>query len=247
MSAEQRFKDLAADYELFKLADPHYDQGQREFGKLLRKEIQRRFPAGWSSVEVLEIGFGTGITSKVIMGADPRIHLTAIDNDPQMHAIASEELAGYISRGAIDLREEGVFAHLRRNLKRLEGYVGNYHAIVSGHVLHNLTREDRKYVLEKISRSIPYKGFFINLDKVALDDETQHARNVAAQLSRFDIFDKIGRSDLKEKWTSHYQVDEEPDRILKEGEFVSDLKEAGFKKVIVPYRKEMEAIVIAYN
>ena len=55
--------------------------------------------------------------------------------------------------------------------------------------------------------------------------------------------DKLGRSDLKQEWTKHYQEDEA--RKITEAEQVRVLEELGFHNISIQHRIEMEAIVTA--
>jgi len=55
------------------------------------------------TITVLELGCGTGYTSKVILDADPRIRLRAIDNDESMLEQAEKKLKKYIKAERVEL------------------------------------------------------------------------------------------------------------------------------------------------
>ena len=67
-----------SEYDLLKLAMPHYDELQAQIGAVVREHLSslmyhKRF-------KVLEIGPGSGITTKALLDCDPRITITAVDN-----------------------------------------------------------------------------------------------------------------------------------------------------------------------
>jgi hypothetical protein len=70
---EQRFSDQIGDeYDLFQLASPHYKELQNSVGEMLKLEFNK---SNLTTINVSEIGFGTGITSKIVLLADDRINL----------------------------------------------------------------------------------------------------------------------------------------------------------------------------
>jgi len=230
--SKQRFDNqIGEEYDLFRLASPYHDEIQNEAASLLKSNLSKR-----KNITVVEIGFGTGITSKLILGSDPRINLLAVDNVEIMLAKAQKTLSIF-PPNRFDLKINDALDFLK------ELPSNSADAIVSVWVLHNIEKNHRSDILKEIYRILRPEGIFINGDKIAESDRTKHKSNLEWQIKQFDVFDSINKSELKKEWTQHYYEDEKPDKRLIDNEFKSSLESIGFKEYKMTDRKYMDAIV----
>lgn len=226
-----RYSNDIEEDRLFRLTAPHYDEVQ----ETIAKEIRTAF--GTRSDEVLsmlEIGCGTGLTTEIILSADPRIHLKAIDNEPGIVEAAQLRFEDR-ETGRLSIVCADAFEYLKQQQDE------SFDSVLSAMVLHNLSAEYRKQIYAEIWRVLRKEGLFVNVDKYAQEDEGEHQEALAWQLEQFKIFDKVGRPDQHEKWRKHYLEDEEPGVILREQDFIRDLESLGFSDITQVYRCQMEA------
>lgn len=234
--------DIAARYSvnveedrIFRMAAPHYDEAQ----ETIVTAIQNHFGnSSATSLNMLEIGCGTGLTSELILRADRRISLSALDNVESIVEQARHRFADK-QESKVRFLHADAFEYLQ---KQEESCLD---AVLSALALHNCPGEYRKKVYAEIFRVLKPGGLFINVDKYASDDKVEHQAALDWQLKQFDVFDTEGRSDLKKRWTEHYYADENPEVILYESEYVRDLQALGFRNVRRVYRYQMEASYIA--
>ena len=230
-----RYSNDIEEDRLFRLTAPHYDEVQ----ETIATEIRATFANHPSEVlSMLEIGCGTGLTTEIILQADPRIHLKAIDNE-----------AGIVEAAQLRFEDKEtdrlsiICADALEYLKQQKNE--SFDAILSAMVLHNLPAKYRREVYVEIWRTLKKEGLFMNVDKYAQEHEEEHQKALAWQLEQFTIFDEVGRPDQHEKWRKHYLEDEKPEVILREDDFIHDLKSLGFSDLTRVYRCQMEASYIA--
>lgn len=93
--------------------------------------------------------------------------------------------------------------------KGLEFYPNEYFdGFVSGFMLHNLTPEQRTNIFPSISRVVKSGGFFVNVDKYAVDDEIQHRQEYDDEIILLDKLAQNGYPQVKHEWIEHYEKDE---------------------------------------
>lgn len=232
---ETRFhNELGDDYDLFKLASPHHDELQNSVAGLVGNLYGNK---DFTEIRVLEIGFGTGITSKEILQADERIRLTAVDNEETMLSKAKQKLSDIpVDRFKLCVEDALEF------LKRTES--GQYDVVASAWVLHNFLKEYRTKVIREIYRVLKPDGVFINADKIEVTDRAEHAKNMKWQFAQFDVFEKIGKPELKKEWTEHYWEDSKPERALIEKDFERDCLEISFASFEITKRWFDDAVAV---
>lgn len=231
--SETRFHNqLGDEYELFKLASPHYDELQNSVGVLIKENFVDN---DIKEIEVLEIGFGAGATSIVILNSDDRIKLTAIDNEPLMLPKTKEKLSIF-DQNRFDLQVEDALSFLEKCPE------SRFDVIASAWVLHNFTTGYRLKVINQIYRILKLDGIFINADKIEATDRIQHAKNMEWQLTQFEVYDEIGKPELKKEWTEHYLEDSKPDRALIENDFEEIIKSTGFTSFKILKRWHDDAV-----
>lgn len=236
MQNEQRFSNtIGSEYDLFSLAIPHHNDVQVE----TVAAVKSYFGGDKKEIKILEIGFGTGLTSEVILDSDPRTTLIAIDNEPRMLANAQSRLGDRGDRLSLEITDALSFLQSCPDQ--------SFDAVVSVWTLHNLEHNVRDEIFKEIYRVLRAGGIFVNGDKIAVSDEAEHAEHLRWQLDQFDIFARAQRPDLKDEWVEHYHEDENPKRILVEDVTINTLDEIGFENCHITRRWHMEAVAIAYK
>lgn len=231
-----RFKDkFGEEYDLFKFAMPHYDELQNSVGKTLKD-----FFAGSAqkAIKVLEIGYGSGITSKIILESDPRIFLVGMDNETVMFAQTEHRLK-LLSKSRYELCSQDALEFIQKQPDQ------SFDAVASAFVIHNFLNDYRLEVLKEIYRVLKPNGIFVNADKIADSDPQKHVENIAWQINQFKVFEKIGKPELNTQWTKHYEEDEKPNRVLIEGELIQKLRDLGFKTAEIKKRWHADALCVA--
>lgn len=231
---EERFSGvLGSEYNLFAKSVPWHDEFQDVLKRTIREYCLGKSEA--ATFTALDAGCGTGITTIRILDADERIRVVAVDNEEKTLDQAKEALRDKADRVTF------IQADL---LPFLEGADDDsFDVFASAYVLHNLPCEYRNRVLKEIARVLKSGGLFVNADKYAHDDEEQQAKDLEEQIRDFDVFDKLGRQDIREEWTKHYREDEKI-RIT-EGEQVRILASLGFDDIRTVFRKRIEAVIRA--
>ena len=224
---------LGADYNLRSLSMSYHEK----FQDIIKNSLKRFAEENQEAYElnVLEAGCGTGITTIRVLEADPRIKVIAVDNEEKTIKQAQQALKDFENR--IDFRQGDILAVL----KNIED--ASIDAFASALTIHNFPDDYRKKVFHEVSRVLKTKGLFINADKYAMDDPEAHSKSLQEQINSFDIYDTIGRSDIKKAWTEHYKQDEYTK--ITEKEQIKMLEDLGFENIKVVFRESMEAVIKA--
>lgn len=222
---------LIEDYDLFKLAVPHHDEMQALVGTTIGKEANRAERA----LCVLEAGSGTGITTRLLLEADGKVHVRAFDIEDGMAAQTRSRLAAY--RDRLDVSTGDI-----AELVTLES-AGAFDVFASAFTLHHVDAHRLPLLFKEINRVLLPGGLFVNADKIARDNESLHRWDLQEQLSAFSVFATMGRDDLQREWTSHYLADDVA--RLNEQSHKQLLAEAGFVDVNTIWRMGMEAVIVA--
>lgn len=225
------------EYGLLKLAMPHYDELQAQIGTLVRDHLSslvyhKRF-------KVLEIGPGSGITTKVLLDCDPRITITAVDNGEKMKQafMANIEAWGASSRVTFEAKE--ILEYLRSVPDK------TFDVVATGFVIHNIEYLTRSRLIKEIYRVLVPGGLFVNGDKIVPDDPKRYAAAYRAQVNAFDVFTtpEVNAPEVKTEWVEHYKVDAQPDIVYTEQAAVEDMRNARFGEIRTSYRCRLEAVV----
>lgn len=233
--SEQRFDNvLGEEYDLLKLAYPHYDDLERAAAKTISDHY---VGSEQKIIQTFEIGCGSGITTKFLLEADPRLHIVAIDSEPKMLHTFRKNLVSWQAENRVDLVESDAFKYI----KTIDD--NTFDAVASGFVLHNFETGIRDQLISEIYRILKPGGIFVNADKYAHDDPVKRAEIYKKQIERYDIYDTIGRSDYKKEWVAHMDRDEKDDLVFFEGKAKEYMTKIGFKNVKTNYREMMEAVV----
>lgn len=243
---EKRFKGkFGEEYELFKLACPHYDEIEAIAGTELKNYFSNSEQAidrlALRRVSVIEIGCGPGYTTQELLKSNPNLVVSSVDNEPVMVEQAKKNLEEYISTGRLQIICEDASEFVQAV------FPGSIDAIVSGFTMHNFNSDYRAKVMKGIRQATIRGGIFINVDKYAYDNPNAHNEALEWQLKQFGVYDSIGRTDLKEQWVKHYLEDNQPNKIMIEGKFKEQLQSLGFTDSKTVYRNHMDAVVVAHK
>ena len=231
-----RFEGIGGeDYKLLIAAVPYYEELQKQVGDAVRAHFGNR-----QDIAVLDIGFGTGSTTKAIKEAVPGAVINAIEEDPSVIEHARETLDDYLSSHNVMLIQEEAGNYLHSES------VNKYDAVASGLALHNIQRRYRQRIIKDIFRVIRSGGIFVNADKYAQDDEAEARKALEWQANQYrEVFTARGRPDLIKQWTDHDEEDMQPDRIMRESAALKEVIMAGFSEIKMAYRKYMHAVMVA--
>ncbi|CAL1239683.1 class I SAM-dependent methyltransferase [Candidatus Methylocalor cossyra] len=225
---------IAEEYELLRLICPAAADMSRRVGEW----VSAWTPPNPGTLDVLEIGCGTGITSLHLLNGRADLRLTGIDNAPAMLAQARRNLAPALAEGRLRLIEADALSHLRGLPS------ASVDLVASGYALHNFLDSYRDRVLAEIHRVLKPGGAFVNGDRYALDDTREHLRSTQDEVRvYFRTFLELNRPDLLEQWVVHLFSDESPDHIMRLAPALERMEETGFRPVTVHFRDGVNALV----
>ena len=234
---QKRFSGkVGEEYELFKMVCPHYDELQEAIGYAIASRFK---DSDNSEIKALEIGCGSGYTTSIVLDSDKRVNVTAIDNEPIMIDQARDVLKNYVSENKVSFREVDALSYLKSCSE------DSYDIFFSAFSLHNFSQEYRSDLIREIYRVLKKGGLFVNGDKYAKDNLSDHEEDLKWQVAQFDLYDKIGKPELKKEWTQHYLEDEHPDILMREGEAIDEMGQIGFRDIKNIFRDHMESIIMA--
>jgi ubiquinone/menaquinone biosynthesis C-methylase UbiE len=163
--------------------------------------------------------------------------VSGLDGSAKMLARAAENLCEYGHR--INFVQDDALAYLQKQEP------DSIDAIVTVFALHNNPIDYRSKVFAAAQRVIREGGIFVMGDKIAQDNEQEHQKAFAHELSCLEKFDEMGRPDHKQAWLEHYAHDDTPEYRQTEREVMTGLATAGFSDVQQTFRLYMDAVVTA--
>ena len=227
---ERRFKNFGEEYEWYLKADPHYMDVQ----KTLAEELIASIPPNSSkTVEVLEIGCGTGLTlSEILQIAPKNVLMYALDNESDM-----------LEKAIDNNRDESIIWIHSDALEYVSKRENKFHAIVSAYTLHNMLKGYRKELYGAIHKALKPNGVFINADRIPRGHDDQIMKDLNWEINQYaNIFIPAGKPDLARQWIDHVFTDAQEDRIQREGQYISDMEELGFLKPKELFRERMLSV-----
>ncbi|MBU0535513.1 MAG: class I SAM-dependent methyltransferase [Nanoarchaeota archaeon] len=204
-----------------------------DFQDLLGTVIKEHF--GERKIDIVEIGFGTGSTTKAILDNNPQAYIRAIDIDLGNREVAEEKLGNLANR--VVFTESDACKYL--------GYLpdSSCDAVATALFLHNLNNFDRLLLIKEIYRAIKPGGLFVNADKYALPDPGFRK----AQAWLMDSYKKhlSDRPDVLESWIKHELEDAMPDVLMRASDALRQMKMAGFYNPRFVYRNGIVGLLVA--
>lgn len=199
--------------------------------------------AGWregETLEVLEIGCGTGVSTLPLLAGRADLHLTAIDSAAEMLDQARANLQEFERAGRVRFVWTDALAHLRALPD------ASLDVISSNYAIHNFLDDYRLETLAEAFRALKPGGLFVNGDRYALDDRAAHLAATQAEVRGwFQKFAAIGRYDLLEGWVVHLFSDESPEHVMYLTPALKRLSDIGFRAPQVEYREGVDTLVTA--
>lgn len=226
---------LSRDYELFRLACPHYENLEQAVVDKIKARVRMM---GQDSIRVLEIGTGTGLTTGKILDIDPRITIVSVDREIMMLKRAEAELPEQVIEGRLALRQADAMDFVRKQAR------DSFDIFASAWTLHNMDAGYRQKLIQQIFRVLRKGGFFVNGDKYGKDDPQKHKDDLAWQIRKLDVFKSAGRRELYEAWKAHYLGDDAPGIAMGERESLDMMKTVGFVDMAVSDRMKLEAVMV---
>lgn len=226
---------IGHEYDTLKLICPAATEMSRLVG-----EAVKIYSTSTKSLQIVELGGGTGITTLAMLSARPNLHVLSIDNEPVMQDQAKKHLQQWIADGHLNFCSDDALTALQ-NLPENSADI-----IASAYTLHNFLISYREQVIKEIYRVLKPNGQFINGDRYALNDTRQHTRAVQDEISQyFKVLIPLDRSKVLEQWIVHLFNDESQDHIMRESVALQQLHDFGFSNIKISDRINVNALVKA--
>ncbi|MFZ9610251.1 MAG: class I SAM-dependent methyltransferase [Methylococcales bacterium] len=226
---------IGHEYDTLKLICPAATEMSRLVG-----EAVKIYSTPTESLQIVELGGGTGITTLAMLSARPNLHVLSIDNEPVMQDQAKKHLQQWIADGHLNFCSDDALTALQ-NLPENSADI-----IASAYTLHNFLISYREQVIKEIYRVLKPNGQFINGDRYALNDTRQHTRAVQDEISQyFKVLIPLDRSKVLEQWIVHLFNDESQDHIMRESIALQQLHDFGFSDIKISDRINVNALVKA--
>lgn len=189
-------------------------------------------------MKCLELGAGTGATTKSVLPVAGGLTVTAVESDPDMRTILNAKLGEWDAKGRVTVVPADILEHLQ-SLS-----ANSFHFIVSAFTLHNIEWTRRDQIIQEIFRVLERGGTFVNADKYARDLAVEQETAYKRQIADFEIFEVDAKTGDLPKWVAHYERDEQPDLIFHETPAKEFMRKVGFERVLTAYRENMEAVIV---
>ena len=226
---------IVQDYDLLKLICPLSEEMSEKVGLIIR-----RYPNNSAPLSVVELGGGTGITTQPILMANDSLQVLTIDSDPDMQAQAKENLQKWIDNKRLTFCTNDALSALKTLTSN------SVDIVASAYTLHNFLIDYREQVINEIFRVLKPDGQFINGDRYALDDISEHTRLTQQDASHFfKVLIAANKPDLLEQWILHLFSDESENHIMRESVALAQLQNAGFIDIQLSHRMDVNALVTA--
>ena len=227
-----------------------YDVLDKVYGNYIEfqesiEETINNFPIpNGDKLRVLEIGYGTGITTNIILKSSSEMELTLLDNDLGMKKIAEKKIVNGNGH-KLDFVTSDIFEYLQSCND------DEFDIVVSAYTIHNFDKDLREKLFKALHQKMKSNAIFINADKYAPDDEDERIEALNNRINKFTKYlIKENKYDLLDEWVSHYINDQAPNKVMKETESTKLLKEIGFIDINIEKpvgNGEMMAILTAKN
>jgi hypothetical protein len=234
----ERFDAIAKEYDLWPLVDPAYDVLHSRFIEVVKQEIGRMNRPENQRIEVMEIGFGTGHTTKLLLQCDPRIHVIGFEPSEEMYnQSAGRDLCP-------DKAIWGRFNPVLEGVLEASTHHRFPSATIVGSVctMHNIPPVERLAVCRWAFNQLERGGLYISADKVAVNDPAQYLIMWDRWVRDFEGFRERGLHNSYNYWRLH-ELEDHLNRIT-EAETEAMLKTAGFQAVATLCRVNMYTITV---
>ncbi|NOS76218.1 MAG: class I SAM-dependent methyltransferase [Methyloglobulus sp.] len=226
---------IGQDYEMLKLICPLMTEMSRLVGKTVHDH-----PTTLDQLSVVELGGGTGITTLALLTARKGLHIVSIDNEATMQNQAKQNLKVWHDEGRVTFNNQDALSALQAMPS------ASVDVIASAYTLHNFLDSYRQEVIHECYRVLKPGGQFINGDRYAFDDISQHTRVIQEEVAGyFKVLTGINRLDLLEHWIVHLFSDESENHVMRQSVALQQIQDAGFTDICLTHRMEVNALVTA--
>jgi len=227
---------IGTEYDTLKLICPL----AAEMSQLVGEAADNYAQNSSSTLQVLELGGGTGITTLSLLLADESIKVLSVDSEPTMQNQAKQSLKQWADSGRLSFDGRDALTVLKSVSS------DSLDMVASAYTLHNFLDSYRAEVMQEIYRVLKTGGQFINGDRYGLDDISVHTRTIQQEVSGyFKALIQINKLDVLEHWIVHLFSDESENHVMRESFSLQQLAEAGFKEIQLTNRCEVNALVTA--
>ena len=192
------------------------------------------------TLNVVELGGGTGITTLALLNAAENTRILSVDNEPVMQEQAKNHLSAWVESGQLTFSPVDALSALH--------YLpsASVDVVASAYTLHNFLNLYRTDVIAEIYRVLKSGGKFINGDRYALDNISLHTKTTQEEVAGyFRVLVAENKLDLLEHWIIHLFNDESENHIMRETPALEALHETGFSAINLSYRSGVNALVTA--
>ena len=227
---------IGQEYELLKLISPLATEMSRLVGHAVESYARQHL----HTLQILELGGGTGVTTLAILSATDNLQILSIDKEAVMQDQAKQNLHAWVEQGKLTFREQDALTALQALPE------ASMDLVASAYTLHNFENDYRADVHQEIFRVLKPGGQFINGDRYALDDVPTHTRQIQAEVSHwFEVLIPLQKADVLKNWIVHLFSDESHDHIMREEPALEQLANAGFVDIKLQHRQEVNGLVTA--
>lgn len=194
----------------------NHEELEEKFARHIKEACVK---GGWNRPRILDIGCGYGLTARKVMDQiSDWDEFLLNDISPKMIDQAEKYLGEssgiFISANCIDVL--AVDSNSRFDL------------IYTADTFHNLPKNERSYVIQRIGEVLKPGGIFASLDKVH-DNNDQRRLYVAESIAGIaPMITKYDKPEVFQAWVDHYLRDEHPDFMYTTQEQESLLEKHGF-------------------
>lgn len=177
-------------------------------------------------IKVLDLGCGTGNTSKAVKNRFPNANITCIDLAENMIEMARYKLSEYdnIEYHVADMREFE--------------FGCDYDLVISSLAMHHLeTDEEKKAVYRRIYDALRKGGVFYNGDNVL--GSNQYQEKVNLEKWKEFMLENVSLREIEEKWLPTHYEEDHPSPLI---DHLDWLREVGFKDVDVVWKYIIGAV-----
>ncbi len=228
---------IGQDYQTLNLICPLATKMSRLVGDKAAEYAEQQPSA---NLNIIELGGGTGITTLSLLTASDKFNIMSIDNEPVMQEQAKKHLHKWAADGKLAFCSNDALTALK------DMATDSVDIVASAYTLHNFLDSYRKEVIEQIFRVLKPGGQFINGDRYALNDVSDHTRAVQHEISGyFKVLTQVDKLDVLEHWIVHLFNDESENHVMRESIALAQLQDAGFSGITLSNRLEVNALVTA--
>lgn len=238
IKAEHQFKGaFAEDYAFLQLICPAVTDCAMRSSEALAKIPH---PIHGTTLKGLEIGCGSGLSTRAFLDARPDLHLEGIDLAPAMLEQARVNLAKDVDDGRLSLHLMDALSFLQKTPTE------SLDLVISNYAIHNFLDDYRKKVIQEMFRVMKPGAFFINGDRYGMDDPEQHLRAIQDEVrGYFSVFKEMKRWDLLEDWVIHVLSDESLDHVMRLTPSLDWMRSCGFVDIDILHREAVNTNLIA--